>query len=104
MRNQPLDITMMINKRIKARARRQAAFEAWTETKEDIKRESAFERNLVKLCGQRPDVFPLGLAFDNVQEWCMCSASSCLIFFLFLGIWMSMLTGGSFHSRTDDCI
>jgi hypothetical protein len=69
MRNQPLDITMMINKRIKARARRQVAFDAWTEMKEDIKRESAFEINLAKMCGAGPEMFPLGLAFGNVQEW-----------------------------------
>ncbi|KAF9511159.1 hypothetical protein BS47DRAFT_1395305 [Hydnum rufescens UP504] len=58
MRNQPLDITMMINKRIKARARRQVAFDVWTEIKEDIKRESAFETNLAKMCGDGPETLP----------------------------------------------
>ena len=103
MRNQPLDITMMINKRIKARTRRQVAFDAWTEMKEDIKRESAFERNLARICGEGPEMFPFGLAFGNVQEWCMCLSS----FLFFLLVWVSGCqthAGGPLHSRTDDLI
>ncbi|KAF8334247.1 uncharacterized protein EI90DRAFT_2970660 [Cantharellus anzutake] len=46
MRNQPVDVTMMISKRVKARARRQVAFESIQSTKEDVRLECSFEGRL----------------------------------------------------------
>jgi len=48
MRNQPLEISMMISKRIKARARRQAAQGYWLGIVQDLKAERLFERNAWK--------------------------------------------------------
>lgn len=44
MRNQPVEISMMISKRMKARARRQEAMTYWNDVKSDIMLEATFER------------------------------------------------------------
>jgi hypothetical protein len=48
MRNQPLEISMMISKRVKARARRQAAQAYWLGILEDLRTEALFERDAWK--------------------------------------------------------
>ena len=69
MRNQPTDITMMISKRIKARARRQATVSYLKSVKEDLRLECWFEARL------RDEVATFGLGnswepiFSEIKGW-----------------------------------